>query len=257
MLCRKSAAYHSLEIDWSAQGEHSEQLPWRNPVGKTRFEDLQRDPHPIPSKKWFAMKSYLHLIIVGLSVLIASSAWAHPGHDHGASRLNAIHGFQTGFVHPFTGADHLLAMVAVGILSIEVGGHARYFGPASFLVGTALGGILGSSYGSLPSPELLIALSVVAIGMALATKRTPPRAILYLVLAFFGACHGFPHGAEIANPSETMRYMSGFLCGSLILLCVGLVLALVLNRRPATWMNPLRFSGAAITAAGIIFAVNV
>lgn len=50
-------------------------------------------------------------------------AQAHPGHGPA--------GFVTGFIHPLTGWDHLMAMLAVGLWASQLGGRARWALPAS------------------------------------------------------------------------------------------------------------------------------
>lgn len=53
----------------------------------------------------------------------------------------AAHGFGgTGFLHPLTGPDHMLAMVAVGAWSAQIGGRAIWAVPAAFLIAMAFGG---------------------------------------------------------------------------------------------------------------------
>jgi hydrogenase/urease accessory protein HupE len=47
------------------------------------------------------------LALTALATLLPVAAYAHPGHD--------VVGFSAGFGHPFSGLDHILAMVAVGL----------------------------------------------------------------------------------------------------------------------------------------------
>src|SRR3954464_10367112 len=67
--------------------------------------------------------------------LLAPAAFAHPGHDSGS-------GLSAGFLHPFLGLDHLLAMIAVGILAGQRGGRALVSLPASFIVAMIFGAYL-------------------------------------------------------------------------------------------------------------------
>ena len=59
-------------------------------------------------------------------VLLPSPAWAHA--DHGATV-----GLVSGFLRPFGGWHHLLAMIAVGLWSAQVGGRATWMLPGAFL----------------------------------------------------------------------------------------------------------------------------
>ena len=61
-------------------------------------------------------RSHSAFLIAGSLLLIPALAEAHPGHS-GA-------GFTHGFAHPLGGADHLLAMVAVGLWAAQLGRRA-------------------------------------------------------------------------------------------------------------------------------------
>ncbi len=68
-------------------------------------------------------------ILFLLPVLVPSVALAHP--DPGT-------GLAAGLLHPFTGADHLLAMTGAGLWAATLGGKARLALPAAFLTAMAL-----------------------------------------------------------------------------------------------------------------------
>src|SRR5690349_8454713 len=91
------------------------------------------------------------------AILLPTAVWAHPGHD-------ATVGFAAGFVHPVTGIDHVLAMVAVGLFAANLGGRALWAVPLSFVSVMALGGSLGAAGIALPFVEAGIAISVIVLG---------------------------------------------------------------------------------------------
>src|SRR4051812_39244871 len=72
----------------------------------------------------------------------ASTAMAHPGHGE--------HSLADGFTHPLFGLDHLLAMVALGLLAVRMGGRARWAMPATFMVSMLAGGLLSVAGVQLP-----------------------------------------------------------------------------------------------------------
>ena len=86
---------------------------------------------------------------------LASPAFAHTG-------VGATHGFDHGFWHPLTGADHVLAMVAVGLFAANLGGRALWLVPATFVSVMAAAGAIGMSGLEIPFVETGIALSVLA-----------------------------------------------------------------------------------------------
>ena len=52
-------------------------------------------------------------------------------------------GFLTGFRHPISGLDHVLAMVAVGLWGAQLGSPAIWVLPVAFPMVMAFGGMLG------------------------------------------------------------------------------------------------------------------
>ncbi|MBB6357916.1 hydrogenase/urease accessory protein HupE, partial [Aminobacter aganoensis] len=81
-------------------------------------------------------KSLVRSAVVAAFALAPSLASAHTGVGH-------VEGFAHGFVHPFGGLDHVLAMVMVGLFAAQLGGWARWLVPASFVSVMVLGGALG------------------------------------------------------------------------------------------------------------------
>ena len=62
----------------------------------------------------------------------------------------AVGGFLSGFSHPFSGLDHVLAMVAVGLWGAQLGAPAIWLLPLTFPIMMAFGGLLGLSGDELP-----------------------------------------------------------------------------------------------------------
>ncbi|MEH6530837.1 MAG: HupE/UreJ family protein [Photobacterium frigidiphilum] len=159
-------------------------------------------------------KTYL---LSGLFALFSPLALAHPGHI-------GSHGFESGFIHPLTGMDHLSVMVAVGMLAALFGGQARYRLPLAFVAVMIFGGILGVSGLVLPGVEIGIALSVVAMGILLCSgTRLSEKAALALVMGF-AVFHGMAHGMEMPLNSQALYYFSGFVLATTMLHMLGISL---------------------------------
>src|SRR5580700_11990773 len=118
------------------------------------------------------------LLALGLLVFLPNLASAHilPG---------TTHGFQDGFLHPLTGWDHLLAMVAVGLWASQHRGRAVWLIPASFVGVMLLGGILGVAGASVPGAEWAIAFSVLALGALVATRTRFAPSLSMAVVGLF------------------------------------------------------------------------
>src|SRR5262245_62549957 len=93
-----------------------------------------------------------------------TSALAHTG-------AGVAVGLESGFLHPITGLDHLVAMVAVGLWGAQLGNPAIWVLPITFPLVMALGGLLGVSGVSLPLTEPVVALSGIALGLLIGCAR--------------------------------------------------------------------------------------
>src|SRR5690242_19915647 len=101
-------------------------------------------------------------------VLLASApAWAHEG--EGIS----VGGFGAGFLHPLTGPDHIVAMVAVGLWGAFLGLPAIWVLPVVFPLVMAMGGVLGVIGVPLPGVEVGIAGSAIVLGLVVAFAARP------------------------------------------------------------------------------------
>lgn len=179
--------------------------------------------------------------ILPFLLLAPSAALAHPGHFGG-------HPFAAGLGHPIAGADHLLAMLAVGLCAAMIGGRALWALPMGFVGGLLAGGVLGMAGVALPGVEPMIAASVMALGLAAALALRPALAVAVPLVAAFGLFHGHAHGAE--GPETGLAiYALGFVAASAALHGAGLVLGLRL--RPAL----VRGLGAATALAGLTLAM--
>lgn len=165
-------------------------------------------------------------------------ASAHPG-------LHAA-GFADGFVHPFTGADHLLAMTAVGYWGGQLSGRARFVIPAAFVILMILGAALGFHAQAPAVIEYGIAASVAVMGLLIAFNVVLPLAPAAGLVGLFALFHGFAHGAEAPAAATEMLFFSGFALASLALQGLGLGLAML---RPGA--TPTRLAGAAVALSGL------
>ena len=181
-------------------------------------------------------------------VASATPAFAHPGHL-------AVFGFGDGFVHPLGGLDHVLAMVAVGLLASQIGGRALWALPAAFLSMMAVGFALGLSGSGLPFVELAIAMSLVAFGTAVGFRLGPPVAVASMLVGAFAVFHGHAHGAEIPANAAALSYGAGFLGATALLHGVGLALGYGLARMAAP--RVLQAAGGGVALAGLVLLAKL
>ena len=162
------------------------------------------------------------------------------------------HGFGgSGLLHPLTGLDHALAMVAVGAWSAQLGGRALYIVPACFMLLMLLGGIAGWASMSMSHVDGSIALSVLLLGLAIAFDRRLSVLLAGAAVGLFGICHGLAHGIEMPKHGNSTVFIAGFLVTTAGLHLVGAVATLLLLNQ-SQGKRTLRILGALLTFAGVL-----
>lgn len=161
----------------------------------------------------------------------------------------------SGFLHPLTGLDHIVAMVAVGLWGAYLGAPAMWLLPVVFPVVMALGGAMGVLGVPLPGVEACIALSGIMLGLAVAFKARPPVWIAAIIVGFFAIFHGHAHGTELPNAANAMTYAVGFVVATGLLHLSGIAFGLLV-RWPWGQMI-VRAGGVVIALIGLGFFVDV
>lgn len=195
---------------------------------------------------------FLRALGLGAAGLVVAPlpAFAHPGLGH-------VHGFAQGFAHPLGGLDHVLAMVAVGLLAAQLGGRALWLLPTTFVTVMALAGVAAVAGASLPFMEVGVALSVLVLGAAVASHvRIPTLAATWLV-GSFAIFHGYAHGAEMPKSLSGLAYGIGFVSATAILHAIGVGSGVaILKAWKGSGQRLIRLSGVAITLAGAALLVT-
>lgn len=164
------------------------------------------------------------LPLAAFTLLLSQPVLAHEQADVGG-------GLTAGLLHPLTGADHLIAMVAVGIWGAQLGAPAIWVLPITFPLVMAIGGVLGILHVPLPMPEVIIALSALVLGGAVAMRLKLPFAAAAAVVAVFAIFHGHAHGAELPGSANPLAYGIGFVVATGLLHLCGIVIG-TLTRWP-------------------------
>lgn len=178
----------------------------------------------------------------------SSTALAHGGHS-GAG------GFVSGFEHPLFGPDHLLAMVAVGLLAARARGRALWLFPLCFVGLMAAGGLIalaGIGQGT-AAIEWAIALSVLVFGLMIAVLPKVSLSLGAAVVGLFAVFHGHAHIAEMSG--SVGGYMPGMLLATALLHAAGVGVGLGLGRLANGWA--LRLSGGAVAAGFVLLVAGV
>ncbi|MBE2167513.1 MULTISPECIES: HupE/UreJ family protein [unclassified Cobetia] len=192
-------------------------------------------------------RSHFALLATSL-LLVATSASAHPGHD--------AQGLMAGLSHPFTGLDHLLAMLAIGIWSARQSRAFKLATPLLMVVGMLAGAGIALLSGGQALHALIaeqgILLSVLASGALVALLLRLPTLAGAVMVAGFMACHGFAHALEMPAAGSASGYMAGFVVATLALALLGRAIGQRLMGVPAI---ASRLVGGAVMASAVIMAV--
>jgi urease accessory protein len=181
------------------------------------------------------------------TLTVARPALAHTGEA-------AAIGLQSGFLHPLTGFDHLVAMVAVGLWGAQLGVPALWVLPITFPLVMALGGVLGIAGVSLPYSEAAVALSGIALGGLVALRVRAPLAVAMLLVGAFAVFHGYAHGRELPNAADPLAFGAGFVIATGLLHLCGILIG-SLDRWPRG-RQAVRLCGAAVGCVGLYFLVD-
>jgi urease accessory protein len=166
----------------------------------------------------------------------------------------AAGGFLSGFSHPISGLDHVLAMVAVGLWGAQLGAPAIWLLPVAFPIMMAFGGLLGLSGVELPAVELGIALSAVILGALILGAIRLPLVAALLVVGFFAVFHGHAHGTEMSPGQSAILYSIGFVIATGLLHAAGIGIGLI--QRWNAGRVALRGAGSFVMAGGLFFLWN-
>lgn len=193
---------------------------------------MDRPGNALSNRSWrvAAMAVFVLMISPG-------AALAHTG--------PAASGFAGGFVHPFAGLDHVLAMFAVGLWAARLGGRAVWRIPAAFVaVMAAAAGAAALGMG-VPPVEIGIAGSVLVLGAVIAVDARPGLSVALPLVAVLAAFHGSAHGAVATGAA----YGLGFILATAALHGCGLACGSLAYRLAAP--RPVRVGGGAIALTGL------
>lgn len=195
------------------------------------------------------ISGFPRIFIAAVALLaVPAVALAHTG-------AGAGHGFAHGFGHPFSGLDHIAAMVLVGALAWQTGGAARWLLLATFLLLMAAGGKLGLSGIDLPMAETGIAASVLGLGLMLGLSLNAPLLPALPLVAAGAVFHGYAHGLDMPDTVGGLDYALGFLSATTLLHLIGLAAGMFLTRLGhRSGMPLLRAAGglAALLGLGLL-----
>jgi urease accessory protein len=170
----------------------------------------------------------------GLTAAVAAVLASQPAQAHGL----ATGGLTSGFLHPLSGADHLLLLIAVGAVSASISSRLLLWA----LAGGLAGGVFGAMGGGLPAAVVLEAMAISAVALLVVRQHrsgeTPALAFCGPLVAAAVAVHALLHGPEAPTTSSAAAglWWLGAFSASLL---VGGGTSLLVRRLPSPWAGQL------------------
>jgi urease accessory protein len=182
-------------------------------------------------------------------VILFSLGWvqtvgAHVDGDQAA-------GFLTGLQHPWSGLDHVLAMIAVGLWGAQLGSPALWVLPIAFPMMMAMGAMMGLMGIPVPGVEVGIALSAIVLGTMILAEVRLKLPVAIAIVGVFAIFHGHAHGTELPAGQSGLMYSMGFVIATGCLHGLGVALGLV--HRLSLGRLAIRGTGTFIAAMGVFF----
>jgi urease accessory protein len=175
------------------------------------------------------MTRRLVIPIAALMFLTSTPAFAHLNHaEHGS--------LSAGLSHPFSGIDHILAMIGVGLWAALLGGRAVWAVPTAFLIAMIAGFAAALAGMPLPFVEPAIAASVVVLGVLALVALQVPTYVGMAAVGFFALFHGYAHGGELGE-AGALPFIASFVIATALLHGIGV----------AVGLGSARFGGAVVT----------
>ena len=156
-------------------------------------------------------------VLIAWLVLLVPDAHAHVESGGAGSLLS-------GFLHPVTGLDHVVAMVAVGLWGAVLGAPALWLLPVAFPMVMAFGGLAGMLGLPLPGVETGIALSALVLGVMVMLQQRLPLLIAAGLVGLFALFHGYAHGLELPDGADALLFSLAFVVATGLLHLVGIAL---------------------------------
>ena len=198
--------------------------------------------------KYNLSRHWRAIAVIGALVALNPPAFAH-------TTSGQAEGFVTGFLHPLTGLDHVLAMVAVGIWGAQLKKPAIWILPVAFPLVMSVGGLLGIRGVPLPGVEIGVAASAVILGIMIALEARPPLWVAGAIVCIFAIFHGHAHGTELPRAAAPLTYAVGFVLATGLLHLSGIAIGLIESRSAGA--RQLRGAGGCIALDGVVLLAGL
>jgi len=191
--------------------------------------------------------------------LAATPAFAH--HPlAGAAMTTFSQGLLSGIGHPLLGFDHLFFILLVGVAALYTG--KRFTAPGAYIAAMLAGCLMMSLGTGLPAKEVVIGLSLLALGGVVLSGRALSLVPAVVLFTGFGLFHGSAFGDTITEQEAAMgvQVLVGYLIGlgvTQYAIAVGAgMVTLKLWRATAATAIQTRLAGAVVAGIGMFLTLE-
>lgn len=196
------------------------------------------------------MRNAARILTTALVVLFPTVASAHVG-------AGDTHGFVHGLMHPLSGVDHVLAMLAVGMIAAHLGRRTLVSLPLTFISVMAVAAMMATAAIGPATIEIGIAVSVIVLGLIVAFRAEPSNVAAIALVGFFALFHGYAHAVDLPETASAIAYGAGFVCAIALLLATGIAVALALDEAKAGYRSRImQLTGGAMALTGVVFLLG-
>ena len=181
--------------------------------------------------------------LFALCLLMPVVGVAHPGHH--VTELGVV----AGLLHPLTGLDHLLALIAMGLWASQLDGATARAAPIAFVAAVALGAGLTPEAVALVWRQMAVSASVVLLGGLVASAVAVSGRLAIPLAGLVGLGHGALHTGAAGDAVWGASYVVGLTIAT----AVGVALTAAPARRLRTENDTriLRAVGGVVAAIGL------
>ena len=170
-------------------------------------------------------------------------------HAHGV--VDGANAFFAGLAHPMTALEHVLPLIALGLLAGQRGLRAGEGLVVAFPLAFACGALIAPLITSLPDLTAINATTALLIGALVALALVLPKIVLYAVVVVTGAVHGLANGAAVT--SALPSFIAGATLSATLLFVYAFGVTDRVLARNTPWMPvAVRAIGSWIAAFGIL-----
>ena len=145
------------------------------------------------------------------------AALASPGLALAHSDASHTHSLMNGLLHPLTGIDHLITLLAIGLWASMQAHRKQLAIPMNFIAVMGVSAVLAMTGIAIPLIETGILLGLIIISLLLVANKKSTLTLSIAIASSIAIFHGSAHGVEWQG-TFALLYCIGFLSSTTLLM---------------------------------------